>query len=72
MLEMPPMRVRPIAALLPLLTLFSCSQYEPFDSASHVRETYAERLPADLARQVQPPYELDEDLVRGGRTAWRF
>ena len=57
------MRLRSFAALLPLLAVLSCSQYEPFDSAAHVRETYAERLPADLADQVHPPYELDDGLV---------
>ncbi len=52
------------AVLLGLLSIFgaACSQYEPFDTAEHVRERSIERLPAELAGQVRIPFELSEEV----------
>ncbi len=43
--------------------LSACTQYEPFDSESHLREQVEERLGAQMAEGVEVPYELDDEVM---------
>ncbi|MGH9361748.1 MAG: tetratricopeptide repeat protein [Thermoanaerobaculia bacterium] len=49
-------------ALLPLAVL-ACSQYQPFDSAAHLRGEYGERLGAEQSANVVVPFELDGERL---------
>jgi tetratricopeptide (TPR) repeat protein len=51
-----------LPGLLALAALAGCSQYEPFDSAAHVKEQYEELLPPDLAGQVEVPFVLSLEV----------
>jgi tetratricopeptide (TPR) repeat protein len=60
------MRHRPVsasaaAALLAaaLLGAAGCAEYQPFDSAAHLRGLYAERVEREDARAIEVPFELD-------------
>ncbi len=56
------LRVAASSAVLVSMALASCSQYEPFDTASHVREQSAERLPPELSARLEIPFELSEEV----------
>ncbi len=58
---------RPMRSLPPLVLLacLGCSLYEPFDTAQHLEETFAERVPADLLPRVAVPFDLDEQTRAG-------
>lgn len=41
----------------------ACSQYQPFDSAAHLRGEYAKQLGTDGATRVVVPFELDAERL---------
>ncbi|MGB5815232.1 MAG: tetratricopeptide repeat protein, partial [Thermoanaerobaculia bacterium] len=51
-----------LVASLVVLTL-SCSQYQPFDSISHLRGEYAQRLGEEGGAQIEVPYELSNEIM---------
>jgi len=53
--------------LVILLTAVGCSTYQPFDSAPYVRQQYEGRLGADLAGDVEVPFELSETILAEAR-----
>src|SRR5882724_1648704 len=51
--------------LLPLLLmalLLGCAQYQPFDSVSHLRTEFAQRVGPEVAAKIQIPYDLDDEI----------
>ena len=51
-----------LLALTLTLTL-ACSQYEPFDSEEHLRGELETRLGANVAEDVEVPYELSDEVL---------
>ena len=45
------------------LLMVACSAYQPFDTEAHLQEQSAARVPSDLQRQVEIPYELDDTTI---------
>jgi tetratricopeptide (TPR) repeat protein len=64
---------RSTALLLPLLAglLAGCSQYQPFDSAGHLRQQFAEQVGKDTAAQLAVPFELDSAVRSAVETKLR-
>ncbi len=54
---------RPAVALLLFLFAAACSQYQPFDAETHLREKVTERVGAELTASVEFPFELTPELV---------
>jgi tetratricopeptide (TPR) repeat protein len=54
---------RPLLAALLVLAAGSCSQYQPFDSAAHLRGKYGEQLGREEAANVLVPFELDAERL---------
>lgn len=50
------------ALLAPTLLLGCVSQYEPFDSAKHLREQYAEKTELAAPAEILVPFELDDAI----------
>ena len=48
---------------LVLVTLAGCSSYEPFHTVPYLRDQYEERLPDELAREVEIPFDLSDEVI---------
>lgn len=59
---MPAMLRRPAGALALAALLAGCTTYQRFDSVSHLREQYAQRVGAAAAAQLQVPFAIDEQV----------
>ena len=57
---MPVMLRHPAGALALAALLAGCSTYQRFDSVSHLREQYAQRVGAAAAAELQVPFALDD------------
>jgi Tfp pilus assembly protein PilF len=49
-------------SLLAALLAAGCSSYKPFDSVSYLREQFAREIGAAEAKQVEVPFELDDEI----------
>ncbi|HEX9670866.1 MAG TPA: tetratricopeptide repeat protein [Thermoanaerobaculia bacterium] len=54
---------RPLLAVFLVLAAYACSQYQPFDSAGHLRGKYGEQLGREEAAKVVVPFELDAERL---------
>lgn len=54
---------RRLLLCLPLAAALSCSQYQPFDSAAHLRAQYAAQLGGERASAVVVPFALDAERL---------
>lgn len=48
---------------LALVALAGCSSYEPFHTVPYLRQQYEDRLPPDLAAEVEIPFDLDDEVL---------
>ena len=50
------------AVFLSAALLAGCSQYQPFDSATYLRQQYAREVGAQEAARVEVPFELNDEI----------
>lgn len=61
--SLPPKSAAGAAVALLIALVGACSQYEPFDSAAHLRQLYARQLGETQAGEVAIPWELSHEIV---------
>ena len=54
--------LRLCSCAIALAALAGCTQYERFDTTTHIRSEFERLLPPDLAGQVEIPFQLSEEV----------
>lgn len=57
-----PRKVPRRAALALLLLAVGCSEYQPFDSVSYLRQQYEQRVGNEASRSIEVPFELTPEI----------